>query len=66
MKYFLFAFLLVLNCFDVLADETQPDKAIDEIVVTAEFNHDNPFNLPMSVSVLSSDDINQRLSLIHI
>ena len=60
MKYFLFTFLLFLNCFDVLADETQPDKAIEEIVVTAEFNHDNPFNLPMSVSVLSSDDINQR------
>ena len=60
MKYFLFTFLLFLNYFDVLADEIQPDKAIDEIVVTAEFNHDNPFNLPMSVSVLSSDDINQR------
>ena len=60
MKYFLFTFLLFLNCFDVLADETQPFKVIDEIVVTAEFNHDNPFNLPLSVSILSSDDINQR------
>jgi len=60
MKYFLFTFFLFLNCFDVLADETEPEKVIDEIVVTAEFNHDNPLNLPMSVSVLSSDDINQR------
>ena len=60
MKYFLFAFLLVLNCFYVSADEVQPGKGIDEIVVTAEFNQDNPFNLPLSVSVLDSDDINQR------
>ena len=60
MKYFLFAFLLVLNCLYVSADEVQPGKGIDEIVVTAEFNQDNPFNLPLSVSVLDSDDINQR------
>ena len=60
MKYFLFAFLLVLNCLYVSADEVQPVKGIDEIVATAEFNQDNPFNLPLSVSVLDSDDINQR------
>ena len=60
MKYFLLAFLLVLNCLCVSAKETQSGKGIDEIVVTAEFNQDNPFNLPLSVSVLDSDDINQR------
>ena len=60
MKYFLLAFLLVLNCLCVSAKETQSGKGIDEIVVTAEFNQDNPFNLPLSVSVLDSDDINKR------
>ena len=60
MKYFLLAFLLVLNCLCVSAKETQSGNGIDEIVVTAEFNQDNPFNLPLSVSVLDSDDINQR------
>ncbi len=60
MKYFLLAFLLVLNCLGVSAKETQSGNGIDEIVVTAEFNQDNPFNLPLSVSVLDSDDINQR------
>ena len=60
MKYFLLAFLLVLNCLCVSAKETQSGNGIDEIVVTAEFNQDNPFNLPLSVSVLDSDDINKR------
>ena len=60
MKYFLLAFFLVLNCLCVSAKETQSVNGIDEIVVTAEFNQDNPFNLPLSVSVLDSDDINQR------
>ena len=60
MKYFLLSFLLVLNCLCVSAKENQSGKGIDEIIVTAEFNQDNPFNLPLSVSVLDSDDINQR------
>ena len=60
MKYFLLSYLLVLNCLCVSAKENQSGKGIDEIIVTAEFNQDNPFNLPLSVSVLDSDDINQR------
>ena len=60
MKYFFLFSFLIFNCLQSQAEEDQSKNDIGEIIVTAEFNEINPFNLPLSVSVLSSNDINQR------
>jgi len=60
MKYFFLFSFLIFNCLQSQAEEDQSTNDIGEIIVTAEFNEINPFNLPLSVSVLSSNDINQR------
>ena len=60
MKYFFLFSFLIFNCLQSQAEEGQSLNDIREIIVTAEFNEINPFNLPLSVSVLSSNDINQR------
>ena len=62
MKYFfIFLSLLIFNCLPILLlKKIRQQVGIDEIIVSAEFNENNPFNLPLSVSVLSTEDIKKR------
>ena len=60
MKFFLFLLLLIFNSSYLIAQENQAKLGVDEIIVSAEFNENNPFNLPLSVSVLSTEDIKKR------
>lgn len=60
MKFFLFLSLLIFNSSYLIAQENQAKVGIDEIIVSAEFNENNPFNLPLSISVLSTEDIKKR------
>ena len=45
MRYFFYAYLLIFNINILTAQETQSQSRIDEIVVTAEFNDIDAFNI---------------------
>ena len=62
MKFFLFLLLLIFNSSYLIAQENQAKVGIDEIIVSAEFNENNPFNLPLSVSVLSTEEKKRQSS----
>ncbi len=60
MRYFFYIYLLVFSINFVSAQETQSQLRIDEIVVTAEFNDVDAYNISSSISVISENDIFKR------
>ena len=60
MRYFFYAYLLIFNINFLLAQETQSQSRIDEIVVTAEFNDIDAYNISSSISVITENDIFKR------
>jgi outer membrane receptor protein involved in Fe transport len=60
MRYFFYIYLLVFNVNFLLAQETQSKSRIDEIVVTAELNDIDAYNISSSISVITENDIFKR------
>ena len=60
MRYFFYAYLLIFNINFLSAQETQSQSRIDEIVVTAEFNDIDAYNISSSISVITENDIFKR------
>ena len=60
MRYFFYVYLLVFNINFLSAQEIQSPSRIDEIVVTAEFNDIDAYNISSSISVISGNDISKR------
>lgn len=60
MKNLFYFCVLIFNTTFLLAQETQTESSIDEIIVTAEFNDVGSYNLSSSISVITENDIFRR------
>ena len=60
MKNLFYFCVLIFNTTFLLAQETQTETTIDEIIVTAEFNDVGSYNLSSSISVITENDIFRR------
>ena len=60
MKNLFYFCVLIFNATFLLAQETQTESTIDEIIVTAEFNDVDSYNLSSSISVITENEIFRR------
>ena len=60
MRNLLYFCFLIFNTNFLLAQETQTQSTIDEIIVTASFNDVDSYSLSSSVSVITENDIFRR------
>ena len=60
MKNLFYFCVLIFNTTFLLAQETQTESTIDEIIVTAEFNDVDSYNLSSSISVITENEIFKR------
>ena len=64
MKNLFYFCVLIFNATFLLAQETQTESTIDEIIVTAEFNDVDSYNLSSSISVITENEILEEALII--